>query len=104
MHHQPGQFELLGVFRYVFVVGDHGDAAGQNGFIINGPLNRISGNSASGNHRNGITTVGGYGVKNEITKNTAMYNDGFDLYEANSTCDNDWVDNLFGRANKSCIH
>jgi len=76
----------------------------QDGFAIDGPINQISGNTAFANHHNGIATGSREGDKNQITKNHAMFNEGFDLFEGNSTCDNVWKDNTFGTANESCIH
>lgn len=76
----------------------------QDGFVIDGPINHVSGNSAFANHGNGIATVARDGERNQINKNNAMYNEGFDLYEGNPACDNTWVDNTFGTANESCIH
>jgi parallel beta-helix repeat protein len=57
---------------------------------------------------NVISGNGGNGIFNQnapaITKNTALANGMFDLFDTRPGCGAAWSDNKFFTANQSCIH
>ena len=73
------------------------------GFVINGQGNNFSENTAVSNGSYGISCTGS---QNAITGNITRGNTTYDLFEANSGsgCVNQWTNNAFSSANKSCIH
>lgn len=71
------------------------------GFVINGYGNSFKENTALDNITYGIYCSGN---QNAIVGNIARGNSSNDLFEANSDCVNQWMNNAFRSANKSCIH
>jgi hypothetical protein len=71
------------------------------GFVISGAGNSFNENTALDNITYGIYCTGS---QNAIVGNIARGNSSNDLFEANSDCVNQWMNNAFISANKSCIH
>lgn len=76
---------------------------GYDGIIIgSGTGNYVDhSNVVSNNGRRGISVLGNGNV---FESNTARGNREYDLFDSHLTCENTWTNNLFGRANLSCIH
>jgi len=105
----------------------HGNIATNNldGFYMSA-AGELTDNLASGNSQDGIFTTateriqvmhntaafnGRYGIgaardsrNKDIVSNTALDNVSYDLFEDNRECQNRWIDNTFGTANRPCIH
>lgn len=81
--------------------GNTADRNRYEGFLISGLGNSFTENRAFDNMIYGIYCSG---RQNEIVSNRARGNSSNDLFEANSDCVNQWMNNEFGNANKPCIH
>lgn len=60
-------------------------------------------NTSAFNGRYGIA-AGQYSTDKDIISNTALNNVAYDLFDGNSTCQNRWVDNIYGTSKGPCFH
>lgn len=63
----------------------------------------VTNNTATSNGASGIAAFPG-ASGNHIISNVASGNGNYDLYEGNSSCVNEWRDNMFVTRNRDCIH
>lgn len=73
-------------------------------FLFDAHENRLELNETEENSTAGISAAPG-ATNNLIRGNTALNNNRWDLFDGDfSGCANTWEDNMFGKANKPCIH
>jgi parallel beta-helix repeat protein len=85
------------------LTGNLANGNSQDGiFIATTQRARFSRNIATFNGRYGIATNQGSNNK-DIRSNTALDNDGYDLFDGNSNCQNKWSDNTSGTSKGPCF-